>query len=288
MSARSRVLVIGATGMLGHVVLRELAVSDKLNVSGTVRAAGSVRLLPPGLRDRTIAGIDVENPDTLVSAFADAQPDVVVNCVGLVKQLSNAEDPLAALPINSIFPHRLSRLCALSGARLVHISTDCVFSGSKGMYAETDPSDAVDLYGKSKFLGEVAAPHAVTLRTSIIGHELASAHGLLEWFLAQTGEVKGYRRAIFSGLPTVELARVIRDVVLPLPMLSGVYHVAAAPITKLDLLNLFAREYGKSGTIIPSDDVRIDRSLSGERFRAATGYVAPPWPELVRRMRESH
>lgn len=287
MSAPSRVLVIGATGMLGHVVLRELAASDKLSVTGTVRAAGSAKLLAPALRDRTIGGVDVENADALVSTLAAARPDVVINCVGLVKQLDNADDPLAALPINSIFPHRLARICALAGARLVHISTDCVFSGTKGMYTETDPSDATDLYGKSKFLGEVAAPH-ITLRTSIIGHELASAHGLLEWFLAQTGEVRGYRRAIFSGLPTVELARVIRDVVLPRPALAGVYHVAAEPINKFDLLNLFADEYGSPVKIVPSDEVRIDRSLNADRFRAATGYASAPWPELVRRMREAH
>jgi dTDP-4-dehydrorhamnose reductase len=283
----ARVLVFGATGMLGHVMLRVFAESA-FRVTGTVRSPGSIGLLPAAVRDRVLPGVDVENSDSLVSTLETVRPDVVINCVGLVKQLSTAGDPLAALPINALFPHRLSRLCALAGARLIHISTDCVFSGAKGMYSEDEPSDATDLYGRSKYMGEVDAPHAVTLRTSIIGHELGSAQGLLEWFLAQQGPVKGYRRAIFSGLPTVELARVVIEHVLPRPELRGVYQVASEPIAKFDLLTLFAREYGRSTSIIPDDAVSIDRSLNGERFRRASGYVAPRWPDLVRRMREFH
>jgi len=149
-------------------------------------------------------------------------------------------------------PHRLARLCELSGARLVHMSTDCVFAGDKGCYLESDPSDAKDLYGRSKFLGEVAYPHAVTLRTSIIGHELQSAHGLVGWFLAQQERCNGYTKAVFSGLPTVVLAQIIRDVVIPRPDLSGVYHVAAEPIAKYDLLKLIAETYGKTIEIVPA------------------------------------
>jgi dTDP-4-dehydrorhamnose reductase len=210
------------------------------------------------------------------------RPGVVVNCIGLVKQLAAADDPLQALPINSLLPHRLAWLCSLIGARLVHISTDCVFNGRKGGYRETDPSDAEDLYGRSKFLGEVAYSHTITLRTSII------AHGLVAWFLSQNGRVKGYRRAIFSGLPTVELSRVVRDVVLPRSDLAGLYHVAAAPIAKFDLLTIVAAAYGTDAVIDPDDSVVIDRSLDAGRFRQATGYVAPPWPELVARMRDFH
>jgi dTDP-4-dehydrorhamnose reductase len=213
------------------------------------------------------------------------RPEVVVNAVGLVKQLAAADDPLAALPVNAMLPHRLARLCALAGARLVHVSTDCVFAGSRGGNRESDTPDATDLYGLSKLLGEVVdAPHAITLRTSIIGHELGSAHGLVGWFLAQTGRVKGYRRAVFSGLPTVELARVIRDHVLPRPELHGLYHVSAAPIDKDTLLRLVAARYGHAIEIDADDRVVIDRSLDSSRFRAATGYAPPDWPELVARM----
>lgn len=283
-----RVLVLGATGMLGHVVLRALAEDKTLDPVGTIRSPGSARLFPEAVRSKLLPGVDADSVDSLIGAFATARPTVVINCIGLVKQFSSAEDPLAALPINAIFPHRLMRLCGMSGARLIHISTDCVFSGSKGMYRESDPSDATDLYGRSKFLGEIDAPHAITLRTSMIGHELSGAHGLLEWFLSQSGPVRGFRKAIFSGLPTVELAHVIRDQVIPRPELRGVYHVVAEPIAKYDLLHLFAKEYGRSVRIDPDDTFRIDRSLDGSRFRAATGYTAPAWPELVRRMRESH
>jgi dTDP-4-dehydrorhamnose reductase len=205
--------------------------------------------------------------------------------VGLVKQLAEAEDPLAALPINALLPHRLSRLCSLVGARLVHISTDCVFSGAKGCYREGDMPDAQDLYGRSKLLGEVTGDaHAITLRTSIIGHEIGRAHGLVGWFLEQSGTVNGYRRAIFSGIPTVELACIIRDRVLPNRQLQGLYHVSAAPIDKLSLLQTVASQYRHAVEIIPDDRVNIDRSLDSSRFRNATGYTPPDWPELVRRM----
>lgn len=272
--------------MLGNAVARGLSERVDWQVHGTVRSESVRRYFTPALGERIIPGVDVENQDSLERVFAEVKPQAVVNCVGLIKQLADADDPLQALPINAMLPHRLARLCELGGARLVHISTDCVFAGTRGDYRESDASDATDLYGKSKSLGEVAYPHTVTLRTSIIGHELASAHGLVGWFLAQEGRIKGYTRAIFSGLPTVELARVVRDVVLPRVALSGLYHVASEPISKYDLLKLVAEVYGKSIEIVADDAVVIDRSLNAERFREATGYVAPPWPELVKRMYE--
>jgi dTDP-4-dehydrorhamnose reductase len=283
--APTRLLVLGATGMLGNAVLRLFADSPGFEVTGSARSAGALARLREDLRARVKLGVDVENPDALAGLLADARPQVVVNAVGLVKQLAAADDPLAALPINALLPHRLSRLCALAGARLVHVSTDCVFAGTRGGYVETDTPDATDLYGRSKLLGEVVdAPHAITLRTSIIGHELGSAHGLVGWFLAQRQGVKGYQRAVFSGLPTVELARVIRDHVLPRPDLHGLFHVSAAPIDKFSLLNLVAERYGHRVAIEPDERVVIDRSLDSSRFRAATGYAPPDWPELVARM----
>lgn len=279
-----KVLVLGVSGMLGNAVFRLLGDSPGIEARGTARSAAAARQLPEALRDRIVTGIDVENFDSLARAFAVARPDAVINCVGLVKQLAEADDALAAIPINSMLPHRLARLCEVAGARLVHVSTDCVFAGTRGMYTEDDPADAQDLYGRSKHLGEVRYPHTVTLRTSIIGHELNSAHGLVGWFLSQQGSVRGFTRAVFSGLPTVELATVIRDHVLPDAGLSGLYHVAAAPIAKFDLLELVAAQYGKAIGINPDDTVVIDRSLDGSRFSRATGYVAPAWGELVRRM----
>jgi dTDP-4-dehydrorhamnose reductase len=284
-STTTRVLVLGATGMLGHVVLRLFAGSPGIEVWGSARNAAALAGLPEAVRKQVIGGIDVDNPDALAGLFARVRPQVVINAVGLVKQLAQADDPLAALPINALLPHRLARLCALSGARLVHVSTDCVFAGTRGGYVESDAPDAQDLYGRSKLLGEVDGEHTITLRTSIIGPELGGAHGLVGWFLAQTGSVRGYRRAVFSGLPTVELARVIRDQVLPRPGLRGLYHVSAEPIDKDRLLRLVAAAYGHGIEIVADDQVVIDRSLDSSRFRAATGYQPPPWPELVQRMR---
>lgn len=281
---KTRVLVLGVSGMLGNAVLRVFAQGDDYSVVGSARSAGVLRLLPPELREHVICGVDVESTDNLMLLFTLARPDVVVNCIGLVKQLAEADDPLAAIPINALLPHRLARLCDVAGARLIHMSTDCVFAGTRGMYREQDVSDAQDLYGRSKYLGEVDYPHAVTLRTSIIGHELNSAHGLVGWFLAQQAPVKGYGRAIFSGLPTVELARVMRDFVVPNADLQGIYHVSAEPINKFELLQLVAQVYGKDTTVTRDDTLVIDRSLDSSRFREITGYQPAAWPELVRRM----
>ena len=281
-----KALVFGVSGMLGNAVFRLFADTPGIDVTGTARSGAVTSRFREDLRSRILTGVDVEQLDSLTRTFASVRPDVVVNCIGLVKQLAEADDPLAALPINAILPHRLARLCDVAGARLVHVSTDCVFLGTRGMYKESDAPDAQDLYGRSKLLGEVDYPHAVTLRTSIIGHELGSAHGLVGWFLSQSGPVRGYTKAIFSGLPTVELAAVIRDRILAAPSLRGLYHVAGAPIAKYELLRLVASAYGKSTEIVPDDRVVIDRSLDGSRFSEATGYTAPPWPELVRRMHD--
>jgi dTDP-4-dehydrorhamnose reductase len=283
---KTRVLVLGVSGMLGNAVLRVFAQSDVYSVLGSARSTGVLRLLPPELREQVICGVDVENADSLMRLFAQARPDVVINCIGLVKQLAEADDPLAAIPINALLPHRLARLCDVAGARLIHMSTDCVFAGTRGMYREQDVSDAQDLYGRSKYLGEVDYPHAVTLRTSIIGHELQSVHGLVDWFLSQQGKCNGYTRAIFSGVPTVVLAKIIRDIVIPRTDLSGVYHVAAKPISKYDLLKLVAEVYEKSIDIVPDDRLLINRSLNADRFSEATGYSPLPWNQLIHNMRD--
>ena len=279
-----KILVLGASGMLGNAIIRVLSEKIDWQVYGTVRSESSRQFFQACIAERLLFGVDVENYDSLLNAFIRVRPDVVINCVGLIKQLADAEDPLQAIPMNALLPHMLARLCDLSSARLIHMSTDCVFAGDKGGYCESDPSDAKDLYGRSKFLGEVAYPHAITLRTSIIGHELQSAHGLVEWFLSQQERCNGFTQVIFSGLPTVALAQVIRDAVIPHTDLSGVYHIAAQPISKYDLLKLIAEVYGKTIEIVPSDKLLIDRSLNAERFMNATGYIVPSWPELIKLM----
>lgn len=281
-----RVLILGATGMLGSTLLRLFYKNPRLEVFGTVRSLSARELLPRELHTQLVDGVDVQNNEHLLRVMAKLRPDAVVNCIGLVKQLSESELPLAAIPINAVLPHRLAEICGLFGARLIHISTDCVFSGKKGLYTETDFADANDLYGRSKYLGEVDYPHAVTLRTSIIGHELNGSRSLVSWFLAQTGQVSGFRKAVFSGLPTVELGRVILEHVLPNSDLRGLYHVSAEPINKFDLLNLVARNYGKNIEIVPKDDVVIDRSLDSKRFRQATKFHPMVWDKLVQSMKD--
>lgn len=282
-----KILVFGASGMIGSAMFRVLSAKTDWQVWGTLRTEDAKRFFTEDMQSKLISGIDVGKPDALVRIFTRIRPEVVVNCIGLTKHHKEAQEPLLALPINAMLPHRMADLCAMGRARLIHVSTDCVFAGIKGNYAEGDAPDAVDVYGQSKYLGEVDYPHAVTLRTSTIGHELQSVHGLLEWFLSQQGNCKGFSRAIFSGLPNIEFARVVRDVVIPRPDLHGLYHVGADPIGKYELLKLIAQVYGKQIDIVRDDELKIDRSLNSSRFNQATGYKAAAWPELIQTMNAS-
>jgi dTDP-4-dehydrorhamnose reductase len=228
--------------------------------------------------------VDVLAPGALEALLERVRPQAVVNAVGLVKQRREAEDVVAAIETNALLPHRLARLGTRAGARLVHFSTDCVFSGDRGLYAERDRPDPVDTYGRSKLLGEVGAPH-LTLRSSIIGLELGRTQGLVEWFLASRGKIGGYRRAIWSGLTTAEMARLVGRVLADHPALAGLYHVAAEPIDKHSLLTRLARELGRGDvTIEPVDEPSCDRSLDGSAFAAATGYRVPSWDEMLREL----
>jgi len=279
-----RVLILGISGMLGSAMFRFFSEKGVHEVWGTVRNKSTLPFFDQNHHARIISDVDVLNHLTLVTILERVKPDYVINCIGLVKQLAEVDDPLITLPINSLLPHHLARLCALSGARLLQMSTDCVFSGDKGNYTEADTSDATDLYGKSKYLGEVSYPNALTIRTSIIGHELQSQHSLVDWFLSQNENCNGYSKAIFSGFPTIVLSEIIHDFILVNQKLSGVYHVAASPISKFDLLSLISDVYGKSIQINKNDKVTIDRSLNATKFNTETGYQPPPWPHLIQSM----
>jgi dTDP-4-dehydrorhamnose reductase len=274
-----KILVLGATGLLGNAVFRGLSKASDAQVEGTIRREAARGFFAPEHASHLTVVEDIENPEQLARMLETAGPDLVINCIAVGRPAP--ADPMRSFAVYSVLPRRLSHLCRLSGARLVQISSDGVFSGSRGGYSEDDPPDADDIYGISKLLGEVAEPHAVTLRTSIIGHELQSGSGLLEWFLSQQDRCRCYTRAIFSGFPTIVLADLIRDVVIPRPDLHGVYHVATRPISKFDLLRLVAKRYGKTIELIPDDRASPDRSLVADRFEKATGYVAPDWPALV-------
>jgi dTDP-4-dehydrorhamnose reductase len=277
-----RVLILGATGMLGHMLWQVLRhrFDTWATIRGTpVSSARDVALFDP---HRILGGVDARSFPTVIGAFATVRPEVVINCIGIIKQVREAQEPIPSLQVNALFPHFLADLCAAAGARLVHISTDCVFSGRKGMYTETDTPDAEDLYGRSKLLGEVDGSGCLTFRTSIIGRELGTTYGLVEWFLSHRGgQVQGYTRAIYSGFPTLIFAQIVAKVLQEYPTLSGLYHVSSEPISKYALLCLLREAYGVPVEIEPFPDVCIDRSLDSSRFRAATNFMPPPWPAMV-------
>jgi dTDP-4-dehydrorhamnose reductase len=235
---------------------------------------------------RVFTGVDVADFESLARVIRELKPDAVLNCVGIIKQLKESKNAIQSLTINSLLPHRLAEVCGETGARLVLFSTDCVFSGKRGRYQESDFADAEDLYGRTKFLGEVAdAPHAITLRSSIIGREIGSTYSLVDWFLSQKApRVKGYRGAIYSGFTTLEMARIVDRVLGEQKQLHGLWQVASEPITKYDLLHLLRDSYGLSVEIDPVDEPACDRSLVGTRFSETTGYRPPPWPAMVAEM----
>lgn len=284
-----RVLILGASGMLGHTLFIRFSSIPNFEVHATVRKNDDLSsLISDQLLSRVHSAVDANEFNSVRRVLSDVRPSIVINCIGVIKQSPTASDPIVAISMNSLFPHQLALACASVGARLIHISTDCIFSGKRGGYTEQDPSDADDLYGRTKFLGEVIYPHCITLRTSIIGHELKGHRGLIDWFVSQQGTVRGFTNAIYTGFPTVEMARIISDHVIPIPGLSGLYHVSSEPISKHDLLTLTARIYGKEISIVPYGDFHCNRSLDSIRFRQATGYRPPSWPEMITAMQKDY
>ena len=273
-----KVLVLGADGMLGHQLVQ--AWRGRHDVVGTVRRPiGDYAAILPWLPEHTIDRVDARDPRALLTVIRGCRPDAVVNAVGIVKQRPEASSSIESIETNSLLPHYLAQACGDIGARLVHLSTDCVFSGRRGHYSEDDLPDATDLYGRSKLLGEVSGAGSLTLRSSIIGLELSRKKSLVEWFLSQAGPVNGYRRAIYTGLTTLEMARVIERVLQS--SLCGLYHVASAPIDKYSLLCRFDALLGRNTPIVPDDGFSCDRSLDGTRFETETGYQPPSWDAML-------
>lgn len=280
-----RILILGGSGMLGHKLFQGLGAAGH-EVCCTIRAdqaASPLARLPLFGGPGVFWGVDVADWASLHQLLRTERPDVVINAVGIIKQRAAAASAVPSIQINALLPHQLADAVASWNGRLIHFSSDCVFSGRRGGYTEADPSDAEDLYGRSKYLGEVIdAPHAVTLRTSIIGRELQHHQSLLDWFLAQQHrDVNGFTRVIYSGLTTNEFVPVVDRLLTHHPGLHGLYQVASAPISKHDLLHLIAQAYHLDIRIAATAEPVSDRSFSGARFAAATGYVAPPWPALV-------
>ena len=277
------VLVLGASGMLGHKMLQVL--SKENSVCGTVRDlnVGKYELIS---EYPLIGGVDATKFDTVSKAIKIFRPDIVVNCIGIIKQLPESNDVMKSMILNSVLPHKLATYCAAHNSKLVHISTDCIFSGNRGMYRESDISDVDDIYGLTKYVGEINDFHNITLRTSIIGREIITQHGLVEWFLSNRGKtVNGYRKSIFSGVTTIELSRIVNKL-LKDDYMRGLYNVVAEPVTKFDLItniNKYICDRDRVN-IVSVDGENIDRSLDGSTLYRFNSYQAPSWDTMIKEM----
>lgn len=280
------ILVLGATGMLGHKVYQILKARfprTSCTIRGSVQSLSSLELFQGTSVHGGVHATDLSSVRKVLEAV---KPDVVVNCVGLIKQRGETATLSQYMAVNGVFPRHLADLCVEREARLIHLSTDCVYSGSRGGYSEADLPDAVDPYGVSKRAGEVTGPRILTLRTSFIGRELSTRASLLDWFLARNGEtVRGFTRAIFSGVTTTYFGKLLGDLIEKYPDLSGLYHVAATPIAKHDLLCQLKAAYDLQIEIVPDSAFHCDRSLDGTLFASTTGVQVPSWPELIRDLR---
>jgi dTDP-4-dehydrorhamnose reductase len=278
-------LILGGDGMLGHQLFRHLRLRHDVKVTLRQDLNSYAQL---GMFDskNAYAGIDIRSLDRVVEVMAEFRPEAVINAVGIVKQRPDAKEVIPSLEINALLPHRLALLCKGIGARFIHLSTDCIFSGRKGNYLETDPSDAEDIYGKTKYLGEVHETNSLTLRTSIIGRELIRHTSLLDWFLGQTGSVKGFTNAIYTGFTTQEMSRIVELMLSEYPTASGVYQVSSDPISKYELLKLVRSIFNIKIDIVPDEIFRCDRSLDSSRFRKEFNYTPPSWQDMIEELRK--
>lgn len=279
-----KILILGASGMLGSTIIHVLSEKKRWKILGTIRNNNNKNFFHPKILPNLIKINDLRNLKNLAKVLYKVKPKIVINCISLEKELLKKADPLTMISTYSILPHQLSKICKEIKSRLIQISTDGVFSGKKGNYKENDIKDTQDIYGICKHLGELDDSHSITIRTSIIGHELNSKNGLVEWFLSQKKKCECFENAIFTGFPTNVLSEIIRDLIIPNKKLNGVYHIASKPITKCKLLALIAKEYGLKINLIANNKIKINRSLNANRFNKATGFVSPNWNDLIRSM----
>lgn len=277
-------MILGGDGMLGHRLFQSLMPHHDVRVT-LRRLLGQCEHYNLFNSGNAFDNVDVLDYERLSEVIRQFKPQAVVNCVGIIKQRSSAKESIPSIEINALLPHRLSLLCKSIGARLILLSTDCVFSGKKGNYVEEDLTDATDLYGRTKLLGEVQDSHCLTLRTSIIGRELSRKKSLLEWFLAQSGPIKGYTNAIYSGFTTHEMSRIIEKMIVKHPHASGIYHVSSDSISKFELLKLTGDILGHHIEIIPDASFECDRSLNSERFRSEFNYQPPSWIAMIQELK---
>ena len=281
-----RIIVLGANGLLGNTIIKYFFENCKHETFGFCRDSTKLGFLNTSYLERINIVRDIFDTEDLKNKIKKIRPDVIINSIGITNKIKNKDLNFTQqiIQVNSLFPHQLQKICIQFDIRLIHLSSDCVFSGEKGFYSERDIPDPVDIYGKSKLLGELDFQNSITIRKSVIGHEYNSNNGLLEWFLKQEGKVKGYKKAIFSGITVLELAKIIDMYIIPNPNLRGLFHVSGQSISKYNLLKIIASEYKKIIDIIPNEEVKIDRSLNSTKFNKITGYQSKPWPKLIKSM----
>jgi dTDP-4-dehydrorhamnose reductase len=269
-----KIMIMGSAGMLGHIVYNYLLETNKFIIvdsSYPYKATENSYLL------------NVTDKHAVESWIREEKPDVIVNCIGVLIRESQ-KDPSNSIYLNSYFPHQLSEILHKTGGKLIHLSTDCVFSGKKGGYAETDLCDAYDMYGRSKALGEVNNGKDLTFRTSLVGPELKeNGEGLLHWFLHQTGKVEGYKNVYWSGVTTLELAKAI-EVVISKETLGLVHFTSGVRISKYKLLQIIKKIWQRDDiTIQESTDVKIDKSLlKSDSFQ----YEYPSYEKMLSDLKE--
>ena len=282
----TRLLILGSTGLLGSTILKYFSTKTNYECFGAIRKNSDRKKLN-NINNLKLHKIDFNKPNDIRKAFISIKPYLIINCIGVVKQVLNKNSNSEIIRVNSFLPHYLSELANENNKiRFIHFSTDCVFSGTLGNYSENDIADAKDIYGSSKILGEVNNSNTLTLRTSIIGHELKTRYSLLNWFLSQKKSIKGYKKAIFSGLTTLEISRVLEKYIIPNKKMRGIYHLSGNPISKYDLLNIIKKTYKKKIKIMPDSKIKINRSLNSSLFQKTTGYKPTTWDQLIKAMYE--
>jgi dTDP-4-dehydrorhamnose reductase len=277
-----RILILGASGMLGHQLCRTLG--NRFEIWATLRGESS-KIEPFGVisQVRIIDHVDIQDLTGLRHALEIANPDAVVNGIGVVKQRDEAKQAVPSIQFNALFPHQLADMCTERGIRVVQLATDCVFSGLRGNYTENDNPDPIDLYGRTKLLGELNRPGTLTIRTSFIGWQLFTFSSLLGWFASQRGRhINGYTHAIYSGLSTYVLSTLIGDIIETHKDMTGLYHVSSDPISKYDLLIRLREALGWTDiTIEPEEQFFCDRSLVSTKYKTKTGWVSPSWDQMI-------
>ena len=282
----TKLIVLGATGLLGSTLLKYFSKQSNIKCYGIIRKNSDIDKIK-NIKNVKLYKIDYKNQNNIIKVFNKIKPNLIINCIGVVKQLTHKNQLSEIIRINSFLPHYLTELANVkSKTRFIQFSTDCVFSGTKGKYKETDFPGAQDIYGRSKLLGELTYPNTLTLRTSIIGHELQTKYSLLSWFLDQKKPIKGYKNAIFSGLTALEIAKFLDKFIIPNKKLNGMYHLSGNTISKYELLNLVKSVYKKDIKIIIDKKVKINRSLNSNLIQKHTGYKPRNWTKLIQEMFE--